>query len=304
MSFNITILGSSSATPTLTRHPSAQYFCFGSRAFLIDCGEGTQTQILRYGLKPNRIEKIFISHLHLDHWLGLAGLLSTFSLNGRTSPLHIYAPDGLQQIMEAQFHYTQFYLTYPLYFNTLQPAETLQTIFEDEYICIKTINVKHRIACWAFVFTEKKSYLKIDKDKIEGNNIPLKAFSSFRLGENYIDENGKNWLFKDFTLPRMPNAAYIYFTDTIYLPELIPQLPKNALLYHEATFMHELKHKTGTTMHSTTIEAAQFAKAAQAKQLIIGHFSSRYGDLQPLQEEARTVFPETHLAIEGTTFTI
>lgn len=304
MSFEITILGSSSATPTLTRHPTAQYFSFGSRAFLIDCGEGAQTQILRYGLKPNRIEKIFISHLHLDHWLGLPGLLSTFSLNVRTAPLSIYAPDGLQQTLETLFHHTQFYLTYPLHFHTLQETQTLQTIFEDEYICVQTISVKHRVPCWAFVFREKKNYLRIDKDKIEGQNIPIKAFYAFRLGKNYTDENGKTWPFENYTLPHTPEAKYIYFTDTIYLPELASQLPQDALLYHETTFMHDLKHKTASTMHSTTIEAAQFAKTAKAKQLIIGHFSSRYGDLTPLQNEAQTVFPETYVAEEGTTFQI
>ncbi|MGZ5302590.1 MAG: MBL fold metallo-hydrolase, partial [Bacteroidia bacterium] len=191
MSFEITILGSSSATPTLTRHPSAQYLSFGSRAFLIDCGEGAQTQIIRYGLKPNRIEKIFISHLHLDHWLGLPGLLSTFSLNGRTTPLHIYAPYGLQQMLEIQFQYTNFHLSYTIHFHTLTETVTLQSIFEDEYICIQTISVQHRMPCWAFIFTEKKHYLKIDKDAIEGKDIPLKAFSAFRLGNDYKSDKGK-----------------------------------------------------------------------------------------------------------------
>jgi ribonuclease Z len=304
MSFDITILGSSSATPTLTRHPSAQYFCFGPRAFLIDCGEGTQTQILRYGLKPNRIERIFISHLHLDHWLGLAGLLSTFSLNGRTAPLHIYAPDGLQQILEIQFNYTKFHFSYHLHFHTLQPAESLQSIFEDEYICVQAIEVQHRVPCWAFVFSSKKNFLKIDKAKIEGKDIPIMAFSAFRLGNNFMDENGNVFNYLDYTLPVSTPSTYIYITDTIYLPHLIPLLPKGALLYHEATFMHNLLHKTETTMHSTTKQAAEFAKKVAAKKLIIGHFSSRYGDLEPLLEEAKSVFEESYLAIEGETFSI
>ncbi|RYD80239.1 MAG: ribonuclease Z [Sphingobacteriales bacterium] len=304
MSFEITILGSSSATPTVTRHPSAQYFCFGNRAFLIDCGEGAQTQILRFGQKPGKIEKIFISHLHLDHWLGLPGLLSTFSLNGRTAALEIYAPDGLQQILETTFKFTHFHLNYPIHFHTLQETENLQSIFEDEHICIDAINVQHRVPCWAFIFRSKNNYLKIDKDKIEGKNIPLKAFSAFRLGNNFTDENGKIYHYADYTLPKTSPATYIYITDTIYLPHLISQLPQNALLYHETTFMHDLAHKTESTMHSTTLEAAQFAKAANAKQLIIGHFSSRYNDLQPLLQEARTIFENTELAEEGRTFTI
>jgi ribonuclease Z len=303
MSFEITILGSSSATPTLTRHPTAQYFSFGSRAFLLDCGEGAQTQILRYGLKPNKVEKIFISHLHLDHWLGLPGLLSTYSLNGRTAPLHIYAPDGLQQMLEVQFQYTNFHLSYTIHFHTLTETQTLQTIFEDEYLCIQTVSVQHRIACWAFVFTEKKNYLKIDKDAIEGKNIPLKAFSAFRLGNDFIDD-GILYRYAAFTLPVELPSVYIYITDTIYLPHLTAQLPKAALLYHESTFMHDLEYKAEATMHSTAKQAAQFARDINAKQLVIGHFSSRYGDLQPMLTEAQAVFPETNLAEEGTTFMI
>lgn len=304
MSFEITILGSSSATPTLTRHPTAQYFSFGSRAFLIDCGEGAQTQILRYGLKPNKIEKIFISHLHLDHWLGLPGLLSTFSLNGRTAPLHIFAPNGLEQMLTTVFQYTNFHFSYNIHFHTLAETNTLQSIFEDEYICIQTINVQHRMPCWAFVFTEKKNYFKINKDAIEGKDIPLKAFSAFRLGKDYLTETGKSYHFAEYTLPKEQPAAYIYFTDTLFLPHLAAQLPAGALLYHEATFMHDLEHKALATMHSTTTQAAMFARQINAKELIIGHFSSRYYDLQPLLAEAKTVFENSFLAMEGHTFHI
>ncbi len=304
MSFEITILGSSSATPTLTRYPSAQYFCFGSRAFLLDCGEGAQSQMLRYGLKNSRIEKIFISHLHLDHWLGLPGLLSTFSLNGRTAAIDIYAPFGLRQILETTFLHTSFHLNYPINFHTLTETEVLQSIFEDEHICIEAINVQHRVPCWAFVITAKNNFLKINKDFIEGKDIPLKAFAAFRLGNNFTDDNGKVFYFEDYTLPKTSPETYIYITDTLYLPHLAPQFPENSLLYHEATFMHDLEEKAIITMHSTARQAALFAQKINAKKLIIGHFSSRYMDLKLMLEEAKAVFAQSEIAEEGLTFTI
>lgn len=303
MVFDLTILGTSSATPTVDRHPSAQYLAFGKHSFLLDCGEGCQIQILRYGLKSFRINKIFISHLHPDHYLGLPGLLSSYSLKGRTEPLEIYAPEGMREIMEVQFRYGDVHISYPISYITLKPGT--QILYEDRNIKIQSFELEHRLKCWGFLFKEQKMPRKILKSAVEKEKLPLPAYSILRQGKDFVNDKGAVYENSRYTEANTPPECYAYITDTLFLPDLAKELRQYNidLLYHEATFLHELHAKAVNTNHSTAKEAAEFASIAGAKKLLIGHYSSRYKDVQPLLEEAQAIFPHTMLAEEGKTFT-
>jgi len=303
MSFELTILGSSSATPTPDRFPSAQFLVAGEHYMLIDCGEGAQIQMMRYGLKSFRLDKIFISHLHPDHFLGLPGLISSLSLKGRTLPLDIFCPKGLQEILEVQFLFGEVHLSYELIFH-IHPNEGKQIIFEDKNLKIYSFPVNHRAPCWGFLFMEKKYPRKMNKLLPEASKLPPEAYQVLRSGKDFKDSKGNILHFEEYTIPSEPPSSYCYITDTLYEPDIAASLKEYHidLLYHEATFLDELKDKALATYHSTAREAADFAKISEVKKLIIGHFSSRYKDLEPLLSEAREVFPETYLAIEGERF--
>jgi ribonuclease Z len=303
MVFELTILGTSSATPTVDRHPSAQYLSFGKHNFLLDCGEGCQIQMLRYGLKSFRINKIFISHLHPDHYLGLPGLLSSYSLKGRTEPLEIYAPEGLKEILEVQFKYGEVHISYPISYITLKPGQ--QQIYHDKNISVYAFEVQHRLKCWGFVFKEDKMPRKVLKEAVAGVKLPPNAFSILRQGKDFTNDQGIVYENSKYTTANTPPEGFGYVTDTLFLPELAEELKqyKLDLLYHEATFLHDLHHKALSTHHTTAKEAGEFAKIAGVKKLLIGHYSSRYKDVQPLLAEAQAVFPNTELAEEGKTFT-
>lgn len=303
MPFEITILGSSSATPTLERHHTAQFLSFKQRSFLIDCGESAQTQILRYGLKSSRIEKIFISHLHPDHCLGLTGLLSSLSLKGRKDRVQIFAPQGLEEVLSVQFRHCDVYITYPLEILPL-PEDTMALIYEDNDIAVRSFPVRHRIPCWGFRFDEKRALRSIKKSVVLEHPVPYNAYAVLRRGEDFTDADGKVYRAEFYTIPNKAPVSYAYITDTLYLPELAGVIGPVDLLYHESTFHSELAHKAEKTNHSTATEAAEFARLNGAKKLIIGHFSSRYKDLTLLEAEARQIFPETALAVEGRVFKV
>ena len=306
MSFEVTILGTSSATPTLSRHPTSQYLICNNQRILLDCGEGAQMQMLRYGIKMFRIDKVFISHLHPDHYLGLPGYLSTLSLKGRLDPIHIYAPPGLDEILDVHFRHGGIKLTYELHIHNLPDSGKYEVIFEDRTLEISCFQLQHRLPCWGFLFKEKKSPFKINEEFVEGKSIPIKAFSYLKKGQDYIDENGNEYRVAEYAVPNLAPVSYAYITDTLYLADLAEKLKaKNVtVLYHEATFMEDLYHKALETFHSTAIQAASFAEIAQVGKLLIGHFSSRYSDLSGLLAEAQSVFPNTLLAEEGLVFSI
>jgi len=303
MSFELTILGTSSATPTLERHPSAQILGFQQNLFLIDCGEGTQLQMIRYGVRAHKIERIFISHLHPDHCAGLIGLLSTMNLNRRGPELHIYAPPRLREMIDAEFSCSEITMMYPIIYHNLE-FDSIRTIFEDETITIKSIPLEHRISCCGFWFIEKKSAWKIDKTKIEGKEIPAPAYNILKQGHDFIAEDGQVLNYKELTKPNVKPSSYVYISDTIYLENIAKQLEDVDVLYHEATFLDDLKDKAISTYHTTAKEAAQFAAIANVKRLILGHFSARYNDLTPFLTEAHAIFLETILAEEGKSYLI
>jgi ribonuclease Z len=296
--FDVTVLGCSSALPAFGRYPSSQLVHIAGRFFLVDCGEGTQMQLRRYSLKFQRIRHIFISHLHGDHYLGLPGLLSSMHLLGRTDPLHIYADEGLNQILEVNNKYSHSVLKYPVHFHPLDFKEP-KLLFEDEKVKVSTLILKHSIDCCGFVFEENDRPRKIIKEKIEEYKIPIPACEHLKMGNDYVTPEGSIIPNGELTTAPLPTRKYAYCSDTIYNKELLPQIKNADLIYHEATFMEDMRERAGQTMHSTAKDAATLAKEANAKRLLLGHFSARYKDLNLLLDEARTIFPDTYLAQEG-----
>ena len=303
MKFEVTILGSSSATPIYNRNPSAQILNINERLYLIDCGEGTQQQMLRFDVKASRIDHIFISHLHGDHYLGLVGLLSSMHLNGRTKTLKLFGPSELMEIIDLQLKYSDTTLQYPLEFIATH-TDKPELILDTTDITVETIPLDHRIATTGFLFKQKRRLKKIIKEKIIELNIPVNHFSEIKKGADYIAPDGtvyKNWEITNN--PKEPKS-YAYCSDTIYDESYFEQISNVDLLYHEATFLHSMLDRAKSTFHTTALQAGGVALKTGAKRLLIGHFSARYKTLIELLEEAMSVFPETELAVEGKTFVI
>ena len=303
MKFEVTILGSSSSTPIFNRNPSAQILNVNEKFILIDCGEGTQNQLLHFGIKASRIDHIFISHLHGDHYLGLVGLLSSLHLNGRVKPMDIFGPSELQEIIDIQFRFSQTHLRYPLNFTATNPNIN-EKIFENYDVIAETFPLDHRIPCTGFKFSEKQRLRKIVKEKIEELDIPADLIPLIKKGQNFTDKDGKVHLSEDLTTEADRPKVYAYCSDTICSWKYLANIKDADTLYHEATFMHDMLGRAEETFHTTAQQAAEIALKAHAKKLLIGHFSARYRELEPLLEEARTIFPSTFLAIEGKTFEI
>lgn len=303
MKFEVTILGSSSSTPIFNRNPSAQLLNVNEKYILIDCGEATQNQLLHFGLKANRIDQIFISHLHGDHYLGLVGLLSSLHLNGRTKPMDIFGPSELIEILNIQFKHSQTELKYPINFRPTRSDQS-EKIFQNYDVTVESFPLDHRIPCTGFKFTEKQRLRKIIKSKIEELSIPTEMIPLIKKGFNFTDQTGKVHLSEDLTIEADKPKVYAYCSDTVCSWKYLSYIENADMLYHESTFMHDMISRAEETFHTTALQAGEIAGKAKVKKLLIGHFSARYKDLQPLLDEAKTVFPETQLAIEGKTFEI
>jgi ribonuclease Z len=303
MKFEVTILGSSSATPIFNRNPSAQALNINDRLYLIDCGEGTQQQMLRFDVKASRIDHIFISHIHGDHYLGLVGLLSSLHLNGRKKPLNIYGPSRLKEIIDLQLSYSETTLQYPVEFNFTNPEQP-EVILDNPDVTVETIPLDHRIACTGFLFREKKRLRKLIKDKLDKVNIPVEYYTALKKGADYVSPDGHIIKNDTVTLDSEEPKTYVYCSDTLYNEKYFKQISYSTMLYHEATFLNNMLDRAGETHHTTALQAGQIALKTKAKKLLIGHFSARYKTLNELLDEARSVFPETELAIEGKTFVI
>jgi len=303
MTFSLTILGCSSATPTLYRHPSAQILNVSERLFLIDCGEGAQMQMRNYSIRFQRINHIFISHLHGDHYLGLMGLLFTFHLLGRTNPVHLYAHTDLEKIIDLQLSASQAHLNFPLIFHPLT-NESRELIFEDEIMTVHSFPLQHRIPTVGFIIKEKLQPRKFKKDILLKEDIPYASIEKIKMGENFTTADGRLLKNAELTITPPRPRSYAYCSDTGFDESLIPIIQGVDLLYHEATFMQEKAKNAVEKLHSTAIDAATIALKANVKQLVIGHYSARYDDLQPLLDEARTVFENTSLAEEGKVFEV
>jgi ribonuclease Z len=303
LAFSVTILGSSGALPALGRFPSSQYINIGKHYFLVDAGEGVQIQMARYDVSSQRIEAIFISHLHGDHYLGLMGLLFSMHLNRRQSDLHLFAFKGLQEIILLQLKYSKSALNYKIIFHELQ-ENSVATIFESESLTVETVPLLHKIPCSGFLFREKPKPRRIDKEKLHPG-ILLQHIAMLKQGLDVYDDSGA-LLYKntDYTLSPRPSQSYAYCSDTAYFENVCKQIEGVDLLYHEATFLSEEIEKATETRHSTAEQAALIAKRSRVRRLIIGHFSARYHSPEVLLTEARKTFTETHLALEGETFNI
>ncbi len=303
MTFEVTILGSSSATPVYNRNPTAQLLNCNEKFYLIDCGEGTQQQLIKFGLKASKIDFVLISHLHGDHYFGLIGLLSSMHLNGRIKPIHIFAPYALQEILALQFKHSDTQLRYELIYHFIDP-EKPEIIFENSDVVIETIILNHRIPCTGFKFTEKKRLRKLVVEKLEAANVPIEYYPMLKRGLDLILPNGDVFLNIDYTTDSAIPKSYAYCSDTLMDERYFASIQNCDTLYHEATFLHEMLERAKETHHTTALQAAEIANLVQAKKLLLGHFSSRYKTLGPILEEAKTLFEASELAIEGHTYQI
>jgi ribonuclease Z len=303
LSFKITILGSSGAMPAYGRHPSSQLVEIENHHFLVDCGEAVQMQIMRYQINFHRINHIFISHLHGDHFLGLMGLIFTMHLQRRANDLHIYSHRGLDEIITTQLRYTRSWPNFKIIFHRLE-KDVREIIYEDNSVTVETIPLQHKIRCSGFLFREKIKPRRINKERLP-ENLLIQQIASLKQGKDITDESG-NIIYRneDLTLPPRPSYSYAYCSDTAYRESILDQIRGVDLLYHEATFLQEDELKALETQHSTAMQAAQIASKAQVGKLLLGHFSARYRDLAPVLEEAKKVFERSALALEGETFKI
>lgn len=295
----VTILGNNSAIPAFQRHPTSQVVQTSEASFLVDCGEGTQMQMALYKIRRSRINHILISHLHGDHYFGLIGLLTSMSLLGRKHDINLHAPNALMDIISIQLAIADTKLSYKLNFF---PLEESKIMYDSPNLLVESFSVKHRIPCWGFKFTEKKYKRKINPDAVKKSSVPITFFEDLRNGSDIIVDNNTSLSNEVLTTASTPGKTYAYCSDTIYDEELIKHIQYADLVYHEATYLHEFKDKAATRFHTTCLEAATLAKKSQVKKLLIGHFSSKYENLNLFKEEACAIFPETELALEGCTF--
>lgn len=291
----LTILGCYSATPKTFNNPTAQLLEVRGHLFLIDCGEGTQVALRKSKVKFARVKHIFISHLHGDHFYGLIGLISTFTLLGREADLHIYGPKGIKEIITLQLKLGKAWTNYNLIFHELS-AKTPQLLFEDDIVEVQSIPLDHRVYTNGFLFKEKPGERKLNLEAAVAAKIDNSYFRKLKTGADVTNRDGKLIPNESVTFPPDPPSSYAFCSDTAYKPEIVPQIQGVTALYHEATFLEEHLNLCEKTKHSTAKQAATIAKEAGVQQLILGHFSTRYSSLERYLEEARPVFENTHLA--------
>lgn len=298
----LTILGSGSAVPLPQRSPTAQFLTLSGRHFLIDCGEGTQTKLRSLRIGFGRINHIFISHLHGDHFFGLVPLLTTLHLLDRQKEMHLYGPPELEQAVNTLLDSTGSRLRYPLVFHPTAPAAP-RVVYEDEALWVKAIPLRHGMPCWGYHFQEKPRPRKMRKEAIQRLGIPVAEIRQIKQGADFTDLDGRTHANRDLTDDPARPLGYAYCTDTAPLAAYLQkQIGPVDLLYHEATFTEAHQERAQQTTHSTARQAAEVARTMGAQKLLLGHFSIRYDDLLPLQEEARQIFPESFLAREDRVF--
>lgn len=296
--FRVHILGCGSALPTLKHNPSSQIVEIRGKCFLIDCGEGTQTQLRRSKIKFTRISAVFISHVHGDHCFGLIGMVSTFGMLGRTAPLHIYAPAGFSNIMKMQIDFFCKDLEYEVVFHDVD-TNANNIIYEDRSLTVDTVPLSHRVPCCGFIFREKQTLPHILRDMTDYYKVPVSQFNNIKNGADWVDEEGNVIPYTRLTTPSEPARSYAYCSDTKYLPMLHECLKDVCVLYHESTYSKEDEDMAKMYFHSTAAQAAQVASDANVGKLVLGHYSARYEDENRLLEEAKNIFPNTVLSDEG-----
>jgi len=296
--FNINILGCGSALPTTRRLATSQVVDLRDKLYMIDCGEGAQLQMRKMHIKFSRLNHIFISHLHGDHCFGLPGLLSTLGLLGRNGTLFIHAVKEIEDYLLPIMKIFCKELPYKVQFNHINPHEhTL--IMEDRSVSVYSIPLKHRIPTCGFLFVEKPKEAHIIREMIDFYQIPVKAIKSIKQGSDFVTEEGEIIPNARLTRPATPPKRYAYCSDTMFNPKMIPIIEGVDLLYHEATFGISENARAKETFHSTAAQAAEIARLAKVKRLVLGHYSARYTDLGELKREAEEIFPEAILGNDG-----
>ena len=297
----LTILGCYAATPRTFTNPTSQILEIKNRLFLIDCGEGTQVQLRKNKIRFSKINHIFISHLHGDHFFGLVGLVSTFTLLNRTTDLHIYGPKGIKEVIKVQLRLSNSWTNYDLFFHELESLES-EIIFEDDKVLVKTIPLKHRVYTNGFLFQEKVGERKLNLDAVQNYEIERCYYQNIKNGKDIVLEDGRIIENDQLTFDPVPAKNYAFCSDTVYNEAILPIIENIDVLYHESTFLQSEENLAKKTLHSTAKEAATIALKANAKQLILGHYSTRYENIELFKEEAETVFPEVLLADDGKIF--
>ncbi len=298
----VTILGNNSALPAHGRHPSCQIVSLSGVDLMLDCGEGAQLQMQHYGIKWRNLEHIFISHLHGDHYFGLPGLINSMNLLGRTTPLHLYGPAPLEPIVRLPLEVADTTLGFPFFFHAI-PAEPTE-LLDTPIFSVSSFPVEHRIACYGFLISQKTSGRKLLPEACQQYNIPTTYFEQLKKGEDFITEDGERIENHWVTTDGPPPKRYAYCADTLFTDSFLPYINGADLMYHEATYLNADAAKAARWYHSTAAEAAMVAVKANVKQLLIGHFSSKYKELTEFLTEAAAVFPNVRLAEEGMSYEI
>ncbi|MRI00308.1 ribonuclease Z [Kriegella sp. EG-1] len=300
---NLTILGCYAATPRTLTNPTSQVLEIKNHMFLIDCGEGTQVQLRKHKIKFSRINHIFISHLHGDHFFGLPGLISTFRLLGRDKEMHIYGPKGIKEAITLLLKLGDSWTNYLLVFHELSSKKS-ELIFEDDKVTVETIPLNHRVYTNGFLFKEKLGERKLNVDAVAKYKVDKAYFHNIKKGKNIILDDGRKIENKLLTFDPPAAKSYAFCSDTAYKPDIVPQIKNVDTLYHESTFLESEQHLTDRTKHATAKEAATIAKNANVKKLILGHYSTRYKSIQLFKEEAISVFENVELADDGKLFNL
>ena len=303
MIFQVKILGNNSAVPAHDRNQTSQLVQLDSQYILIDCGEAAQIQLSRFGVRFGRIKTILISHLHGDHYFGLIGLISTMHLFQRTEPLHVFSPPGLEEIIKLQLKTSSTDLNFPLSFSLLA-HDGISQIMDENNFTVSAFSLQHGIPCYGFLIKEKPKHWRIRKDCLP-DDILIQEIVKLKNGSDVLDDDGKvKYACTEYTLPPKPSRAYAYCSDTAFDTSIVDHISGADLLYHEATFTVDMEDRAKSTYHSTAAQAATIASLANVKKLLLGHYSTRYKELGPVLDEARTIFPESYLSIEGETVVI
>ena len=298
---NLTILGCYAATPRTFTNPTAQVLEIRNRLFLIDCGEGTQVQLRKNKIRFLKINHIFISHLHGDHFYGLVGLVSTFMLLNRTQDLHIYGPKGIKEVITLQLRLSNSWTNYSLFFHELSATES-EVVYEDEKVVVKTIPLKHRVYTNGYLFQEKVGDRKLNLDAVQNYEIDRCYYQNIKNGKDITLEDGRVIENQKLTFDPIPTKSYAFCSDTVYDESIIPIIEGVDVLYHESTFLESEALLAKKTMHTTAKEAATIALKANVNQLILGHYSTRYESITLFKEEAETIFEEVLLGDDGKIF--
>ncbi|MFY7672251.1 ribonuclease Z [Tenacibaculum sp. MEBiC06402] len=303
MSLKLTVLGCHSATPRVNAHPTSQYLEINNRHFLIDCGEGTQRQMRKYKVGFSKINHIFISHLHGDHFFGLIGLLSTFGILNREKDLHVFGPKGIKEVTELQLKLSMSHVKYNIVFHELTSNKS-ELIFEDDKVLVYTIPLHHRVYTNGYLFKEKPKARNLHLDNIKQyDEIEICDYHNLKAGKDFMLSSGEIIANEELTVAPEKPKSFAFCSDTMFKPDIVPIIQDVDVLYHEATFLKELEHLCERTKHSTAEQAATIAKNANVGKLILGHYSSRYSDIECFREEAQTVFENVELARVGEVFT-